>query len=113
MAAVFSDSKRDKDPSLIGSLGMKAIQKLVLILIIAAVLLQCFPSRAQPVTGVTAGNIHSLFLKSDGSLWAMGGEGDGQLGDGSYRRTNSFGALAFTNPIALAINHFWRNCSAP
>lgn len=43
----------------------------------------------------------------------MGGEGDGQLGDGSYSRANSFGALVFTNPIALATNNFWRIRSLP
>jgi hypothetical protein len=31
---------------------------------------------------------HSLFLKSDGSLWAMGYNGYGELGDGTYNNTN-------------------------
>ena len=30
-------------------------------------------SRAQPVTQIYAGYAHSVFLKSDGSLWTMGG----------------------------------------
>ena len=30
----------------------------------------------------------SLFLKSDGSLWAMGYNNLGQLGDGTYNSTN-------------------------
>jgi hypothetical protein len=34
------------------------------------------------------GQMHSLFLKSDGSLWAMGNGGYGQLGDGTYDSTN-------------------------
>jgi alpha-tubulin suppressor-like RCC1 family protein len=34
------------------------------------------------VVGVAAGDFHSLFLKSDGSLWAMGNNSSGQLGDG-------------------------------
>src|SRR5258706_1203631 len=38
---------------------------------------------AQPVTSVSAGYGHSLFLKSDGSLWAMGRNDWGQLGDGT------------------------------
>ena len=32
---------------------------------------------------VTAGYYHSLFIKNDGSLWAMGYNGYGQLGDGN------------------------------
>jgi alpha-tubulin suppressor-like RCC1 family protein len=35
------------------------------------------------VTGIAAGYDHSLFIKSDGSLWAMGSDNDGQLGDGT------------------------------
>jgi alpha-tubulin suppressor-like RCC1 family protein len=37
---------------------------------------------ASGVTAIAAGFDHSLFLKSDGSLWAMGGNYYGQLGDG-------------------------------
>ena len=35
------------------------------------------------VTAVAAGDIHSLLLKSDGSLWSMGYDGNGQLGNGT------------------------------
>jgi len=35
------------------------------------------------VTAIAGGNYHSLFLKSDGSLWAMGYNSNGQLGDGT------------------------------
>jgi alpha-tubulin suppressor-like RCC1 family protein len=34
------------------------------------------------VVAVAAGSIHTLFLKSDGSVWAIGFNGFGQLGDG-------------------------------
>src|SRR5690606_10438841 len=41
-----------------------------------------------PVFGpVGAGSTHSLFVKSDGSLWTFGANGAGQLGDGTT--TNS------------------------
>jgi len=32
---------------------------------------------------IAGGEFHTLFIKSDGSLWAMGGNDEGQLGDGS------------------------------
>ncbi len=35
------------------------------------------------VVGFDAGYYHSLVVKSDGSLWSFGGNGKGQLGDGS------------------------------
>ena len=42
---------------------------------------------ASNVTAIAAGYEHSLFLKSDGSLWAMGNNGYGQLGDGTIVNT--------------------------
>ena len=38
---------------------------------------------ASGVTAVAAGSFHSLFIKSGGSLWAMGRNFEGQLGDGT------------------------------
>ncbi len=38
---------------------------------------------ASGVTAIAAGDDHSLFLKSDGSLWAMGYNDFGELGDGT------------------------------
>ncbi|MGA9778349.1 MAG: hypothetical protein WBS33_08775, partial [Verrucomicrobiia bacterium] len=39
---------------------------------------------ASNVTAISGGEFHSLFLKSDGSLWAMGNDSAGELGDGNY-----------------------------
>jgi alpha-tubulin suppressor-like RCC1 family protein len=39
---------------------------------------------ASNVVAVAAGYEHSLFIKSDGSLWGMGQNTSGQLGDGTY-----------------------------
>lgn len=41
-----------------------------------------FPPPAPPVTQISAGFGHSLFLKSDGSLWVMGDNVVGELGTG-------------------------------
>lgn len=41
------------------------------------------------VTNIAAGDGHSLFLKSDGSLWGMGDNQYGQLGLGAVSHTNS------------------------
>jgi alpha-tubulin suppressor-like RCC1 family protein len=46
---------------------------------------------ASGVTTIAAGTQHSLFLKSDGSLWAMGMNLSGQLGDGSYCTNAPYG----------------------
>ncbi len=40
------------------------------------------PARAG-VSAVAAGGSHSLFVKTDGTLWAMGSNGLGELGDGT------------------------------
>ena len=39
---------------------------------------------ASNVVAVAAGQFHSLFIKSDGSLWGMGLNNSGQLGTGDY-----------------------------
>ena len=43
------------------------------------------------MTKVAEGWGHSLFLKSDGSLWAMGYNAFGQLGDGTYGTNAPYG----------------------
>ena len=55
-----------------------------------------------PITGVTAisaGGQHSLFLKNDGTVWAVGENSSGQLGDGviTYPDDNTFTA----NPVLV------------
>jgi len=45
---------------------------------------------ASGVTAVAAGNFHSMFRKSDGSLWVMGDDEKGQLGDGRPYNSGSY-----------------------
>jgi alpha-tubulin suppressor-like RCC1 family protein len=79
--------------------------------LIGAVLLQAMTGGAQPVTWIGAGSVHSVFLKSDGSLWAMGNNGFGQLGDGTTDGGNYFTNLpelivpGNVTAVAGAYNH--------
>jgi alpha-tubulin suppressor-like RCC1 family protein len=57
---------------------------------------------ASNVTAIAAGGDHSLFLKSDGSLWAMGGNVAGQLGDGTFNNTNRPEQIVSSNVTAIA-----------
>ena len=42
-----------------------------------------------PIVSISAGVTNSFFVKSDGSLWAVGENTDGQLGDGTNQSKNS------------------------
>ena len=57
---------------------------------------------ASNVVAIAAGGSHSLFLKSDGSLWAMGANNNGQLGDGTYNNTNLPEEIVASNVTAIA-----------
>jgi alpha-tubulin suppressor-like RCC1 family protein len=59
---------------------------------------------ASGVTAIAAGDSHSLFIKSDGSLWAMGGNGFGELGDGTLNSagTNSPEKIVASGVTAIA-----------
>ena len=59
------------------------------------------------VTAIAAGGYHSLFLKSDGSLWGMGWSLYGQLGDGApHVSTNLPEKIVASNVTAIAAG--WR-----
>ena len=84
---------------------MKLKPTLVQVWLLCAAMLQAPTSSAQPVTQIAAGAQHSLFLKSDGSLWAMGYNSDGQLGDGTYTRTNRPEQIVVSNVTAIAAGY--------
>ncbi len=57
---------------------------------------------------IAAGGSHSLFLKADGTVWASGANGDGQLGDGTY--TDRFTATRVSGlsdivAVAAGVSH--------
>jgi hypothetical protein len=70
-------------------------------------MLQAMASGAQPVTAIAAGSYHSLFLKSDGSLWAMGGNSYGQLGDGTGDNSDRPELIVASNVTAIAAGVFF------
>ena len=45
---------------------------------------------------------HVLFLKNDTSLWSLGYNDYGQLGDGTYNNTNQPEQIVAGNVIAIA-----------
>ena len=82
---------------------MKTNRNLTRFCLLCAAMLQVVTSGAQPVTKIAAGDVHSLFLKSDGSLWAMGDNEYGELGDGTYNyRTNLPEQIVASNVTAIA-----------
>jgi alpha-tubulin suppressor-like RCC1 family protein len=57
---------------------------------------------APTVTQVSAGYYHTLFIESDGSLWAMGRNDFGQLGDGTTTNRNYPVMIEPSNVVAIA-----------
>ena len=59
------------------------------------------------MTKIAAGDSQSFFLKSGGSLWVMGLNDHGQLGDGTLNPTNWPEKVLGTNvtTIAAGIHH--------
>ncbi len=70
--------------------------------LLLAALLQTVISYGQPVTKVAAGDMHTLFLKGDGSLWVMGMNDNGQLGDGSINAAYAPERIVASGVTAMA-----------
>jgi alpha-tubulin suppressor-like RCC1 family protein len=66
-----------------------------------------------PITAIAAGYLHSLFLRSDGKVFACGYNGHGQLGDGTPEQrltpiainTTNIGTSLPITAIAAGLNH--------
>jgi alpha-tubulin suppressor-like RCC1 family protein len=61
---------------------------------------------ATTVTNMAAGAYHSLFIKSDGSLWAMGDNLYGELGDGTFNSTNKPVEIVSNSVMAVAAGDY-------
>lgn len=63
--------------------------------------------QAATVTKISAGVFHSVFLKSDGSLWGMGGDPHGQLGGGfGVVGTNAPGLIVSNNVTTISAGDY-------
>ena len=61
---------------------------------------------ASNVTAIAAGLGHSLFIKSDGSLWGMGWNRYGELGDGTYAGIHQPKQIVASNVTAIAAGEY-------
>ncbi len=59
------------------------------------------------ISAVAAAEGHSLYLKSDGSLWGMGDNTDGQLGIGSIPETNYQAVIVSGGVTAVAAGAYY------
>jgi alpha-tubulin suppressor-like RCC1 family protein len=82
------------------------IQIWLVLLALSTLNLQPTAVFAQPVTQIAGGFYQSLFLKSDGSLWAMGNNNYGQLGDGTNINTNRPELIVSGNVTAIAAGFY-------
>jgi alpha-tubulin suppressor-like RCC1 family protein len=81
------------------SITMKAKQNLIQLgLLMAMAALLALAGSAQTVTQIAEGQFHSLLLKSDGTMWVMGANSSGELGDGTINQTNQ--SEFITNNVA-------------
>lgn len=81
---------------------MKTNRQLLRRCLLGAVLLHAATSNAQPVTNIAAGGSQSFFIKTGGSLYGMGLNGYGELGDTTTSLINYPERILGTNVTAIA-----------
>jgi alpha-tubulin suppressor-like RCC1 family protein len=86
---------------------LKIKRSLIRICLLGVVLLQVMTGGAQTVTQISAGFYHTLFLKSNGTLWGTGWNLYGQLGNGAYATAYPYGTnlpveIVASNVTAIA-----------
>jgi alpha-tubulin suppressor-like RCC1 family protein len=83
---------------------MKSLRLLTGTLLVLSIFLCSFSTRgaAPTVTQVAGGYYHTLFVESDGSLWAMGYNNYGQLGDGTTNDSHVPKLIVSSNVVAVA-----------
>jgi alpha-tubulin suppressor-like RCC1 family protein len=88
---------------------MKTGRNPIQIGLLCAALAAAIPGEAQTVTNVAGRGLDSLFIKSDGSLWVMGQNLDGMLGDGTLNNTNTPQQIVSNGVVAIAGGLFAHN----
>jgi alpha-tubulin suppressor-like RCC1 family protein len=79
------------------------MRSLLHITVAGLALLRVATMQATPtVVQASAGWYHTLFVESDGSLWAMGANGNGQLGDGTTTERHVPVMIEPSNVVAVA-----------
>ena len=61
---------------------------------------------SNPIIEITHGYNHSLFLRKDGSLWAMGMNNFGQLGDGTTTHRSTPVKIVDSNVVRISAGYF-------
>ena len=80
---------------------MKISLRLFLCLLLTCAVFQVFNCAAQSVVAAAAGETHTLFIRSDGSLWGMGVNTPGKLGLGTLAGTNRPVQIVSHNVVAV------------
>lgn len=79
------------------------LNRFCLVLLLSILSLLALPAAAVPPM-IAGGFTHSLYLKADGTVWTLGGNRAGQLGDGSTtNRLSPVVVPGLTGVVAIAV----------